>query len=81
VYSPRGPSRAKTYQKPWQKPSPKNGKTAKHILIKDSKVLTMNEEKIINEAQKAAEEVCDKAVDDYMRANSVLAKAVKKNLL
>jgi hypothetical protein len=41
----------------------------------------MNEEKIIYEAQKAAEEVCDKAVDDYMNANSVLAKAVKKNLL
>ncbi len=51
------------------------------MIIKDSKVLTMNEEKIINEAQKAAEEVCDKAADNYMRANSVLAKAVKKNLL
>jgi 5-methylthioadenosine/S-adenosylhomocysteine deaminase len=50
-------------------------------IIENSKVLTMNEEKIIYEAQKAAEEVCDKAVDDYMSANSVLAKAVKKNLL
>jgi 5-methylthioadenosine/S-adenosylhomocysteine deaminase len=50
-------------------------------IIENGKILTMNEEKIIYEAQKAAEEVCDKAVDDYMNANSVLAKAVKKNLL
>jgi 5-methylthioadenosine/S-adenosylhomocysteine deaminase len=54
-----------------------NGK----MIVEDKRVLTMNEEEIITEAQKAAEEICRNAAEDYMKADSVLAKAVKKNLL
>jgi len=51
------------------------------FVIRNRNVLTMDEAKVINEAQKAAEEICDAAVDDYMKADSLLAKAVKKGLL
>jgi 5-methylthioadenosine/S-adenosylhomocysteine deaminase len=54
-----------------------NGK----FVIRNRNVLTMDETKVINEAQRAAEEICDAAVEDYMKADSLLAKAVKKGLL
>ncbi|MBN1683315.1 amidohydrolase family protein [Candidatus Bathyarchaeota archaeon] len=54
-----------------------NGK----IIVDDHKCLTMAEEEVMENAQKAAEEVCYAAVDDYMAADSLLAKAVKKGLL
>jgi 5-methylthioadenosine/S-adenosylhomocysteine deaminase len=54
-----------------------NGK----FVVKNGEVLTMDELKIISEAQKAAEEICDAAVEDFMEADSLLAKAVKKGLI
>ena len=38
-------------------------------------------ERLIEEAQKAAEEVCDAATEDYMKADSQLARMAKKGLL
>jgi hypothetical protein len=40
----------------------------------------MNEDKVIRDATKAAEEVCGAAAEDWLAADSVLAKAVKKGL-
>jgi 5-methylthioadenosine/S-adenosylhomocysteine deaminase len=54
-----------------------NGK----IIVENHICTTMNEEKVMEDAQKAAEEVCNAAVEDYMAADSLLAKAVKKGLL
>lgn len=51
------------------------------VLMENRKVLTMDEERIIEEAQKAAEEVTSKAAEDYYRADSLLAKTMKKGLL
>jgi 5-methylthioadenosine/S-adenosylhomocysteine deaminase len=51
------------------------------LLIEQKKVLTLNEKKVIRDAQQAGEEICEKAVDDYMNADSLLAKAVKKGLI
>jgi 5-methylthioadenosine/S-adenosylhomocysteine deaminase len=51
------------------------------MIVEDKQVLTMNEEKIIKEAQAAGEEICSNATEDYMKADSLLAKAVKRNLL
>lgn len=51
------------------------------FVVKDRAVLTMNEEKVMQEAQKAATEIADQATEDYMRADSVLARAMKRGLL
>ncbi len=51
------------------------------VVVDDHKALTMDEEKIIEEAQKAATEICTAAADDYMAADSQLARAAKKGLL
>lgn len=51
------------------------------MVVENKEVLTMDEEKVIAEAQRAAEEICNAAVEDYMKADSLLAKAAKKNLL
>ena len=54
-----------------------NGK----MIVENRRVTTMDEEKVIEEAQRAAEEIAYHAVDEYMTADSVLAKAVRKGLL
>ena len=51
------------------------------FVVKDRAVLTMNEEKVMQEAQRAATEIADQATEDYMRADSFLARAVKRGLL
>ncbi|NIQ76780.1 MAG: amidohydrolase, partial [Anaerolineae bacterium] len=51
------------------------------MVVEDRVVMTMDEEKVITDAQKAAEEIAYNAVDDYMTADSVLAKAVRKGLI
>jgi 5-methylthioadenosine/S-adenosylhomocysteine deaminase len=51
------------------------------FIVLDQKVLTMNEEKVINEAQKAGEEIAEAGSEDFFKAGSVLAKAVEKGLL
>jgi len=51
------------------------------VLMENRKVLTMDEERVIEEAQKAAEEVTSKAAEDYYKADSLLAKTMKKGLL
>jgi len=54
-----------------------NGK----IIVKNHKCTSMDENKVMEDAQKAAEEVCSAATEDFLAADSVLAKAVKKGLL
>ena len=51
------------------------------IIMENKKVLKMNECEVMREAQEAAEEVTSKAAEDYMKADSNLAKAVRKGLL
>jgi 5-methylthioadenosine/S-adenosylhomocysteine deaminase len=51
------------------------------IVMENREILTMDETKVIAEAQKAAEEVCDAATEDYMKADSHLARMVKRGLL
>lgn len=51
------------------------------VVMDDRRVLTMDEERIIEEAQKAAEEVTSRATEDYYRADSLLARAMKRGLL
>ena len=52
-----------------------------NFIMKDSCLLTMNEEKIIAEAQKAALEITNSGAQDFFKAGSLLAKAVKKGLI
>jgi hypothetical protein len=53
------------------------------ILIENGFLLTMKGEGVgaIEEAQRAAEEVTSKAAEDYYKADSLLAKTMKKGLL
>jgi len=51
------------------------------VVMDNREVLTMDEAKVIEEAQKAAEEVCDAATEDYMKADSHLARMARKGLL
>jgi 5-methylthioadenosine/S-adenosylhomocysteine deaminase len=51
------------------------------FVIDDYMVLTMDEEAIIDDAQRAGVEMADAATDDYYKADSLLAKAAKKGLL
>ena len=51
------------------------------IVVQDRNVLTMDEEKIMEDAQKASDEICAAAAEDFFKADSQLAKAVKKGLL
>jgi len=51
------------------------------FVVRDKSVLTMDEEKAMDEAQRAATEIADQATEDYMKADSALAKAVKRSLL
>jgi 5-methylthioadenosine/S-adenosylhomocysteine deaminase len=52
-----------------------------NIVVENSVALTMNEEEIMAEAQKAAEVVTSAAVEDFFKAGSKLAEDVKKGLL
>jgi 5-methylthioadenosine/S-adenosylhomocysteine deaminase len=52
-----------------------------NILMEAKQVLTMDEERVIQEAQKAAEEITNKASEDFYKADSFLAKTMKKGLL
>jgi len=51
------------------------------MVVEDGEVTTMDEERVVAEAQRAAEEIAYSAVDDYMEADSVLAKAARKGLI
>ncbi|MFP3951432.1 MAG: amidohydrolase family protein [Candidatus Bathyarchaeia archaeon] len=51
------------------------------IVVKEGEVLSLDEGNVISEAQQAAEEIADSAVEDYMKADSELVKAVKRGLL
>ena len=51
------------------------------IVVQDRNVLTMDEEKIMEDAQKASDEICAAAAEDFFKADSQLAKAVKNGLL
>jgi 5-methylthioadenosine/S-adenosylhomocysteine deaminase len=51
------------------------------IVVENGIVQTLDEEKILRDAQKAAEEIAYKASDDFFATNNYLAKAVKKELL
>jgi 5-methylthioadenosine/S-adenosylhomocysteine deaminase len=51
------------------------------MVVEDRTVTTMDEERVIEEAQRAAEEIAYNAVDDYMAADSVLARAARKGLI
>lgn len=51
------------------------------VVVEDRRVLTMDEEKVVEEAQKASDEITKSAVEDYMAADSLLARAAKKGLL
>jgi 5-methylthioadenosine/S-adenosylhomocysteine deaminase len=51
------------------------------IIVDNYKVSIMDEQKVIEKAQKAALEIADSAEHDYFKADSELAKAVSKGLL
>ena len=51
------------------------------IVMRDRRILTLDEEEVMTKAQKAAEEITEAAAEDFMAAGSHLAKAVKKGLL
>ena len=51
------------------------------VVMENRAVLTMDEERVIEEAQKAATEITSAAADDYMEADSHLARAARRGLL
>jgi 5-methylthioadenosine/S-adenosylhomocysteine deaminase len=51
------------------------------VVMENREILTMDETKVIEEAQKAAEEVCDAATEDYMKADSQLVRMARRGLL
>jgi 5-methylthioadenosine/S-adenosylhomocysteine deaminase len=51
------------------------------VVMEDRRVLTMNEEEVIEDAQKAATEITTAAAYDYFEADSHLARAARKGLL
>jgi hypothetical protein len=51
------------------------------FVVRDKTVLTMDEEKVMQEAQIAATEIAEQAAEDYMRVDSALSKAAKRELL
>jgi len=52
-----------------------------NVVVRDHEVLTMDEEKVMEDAQKASTVITTAAVEDFFKADSYLAKAVKKGLL
>ena len=53
-----------------------NGK----IVMENRKVLTMDEDKAIEDAQRLAVKLCDEALDDFMSRDSYIVKELKKGL-
>ncbi len=53
-----------------------NGK----VVMENRKVLTMDEDKAIEDAQKLAVKLCDEALDDFMSRDSYIVKELKKGL-
>jgi 5-methylthioadenosine/S-adenosylhomocysteine deaminase len=51
-----------------------NGK----LIMEDRKLMTLDEEKILQDAQKAAEELTTKAESDYLEADSQLVKMMNE---
>lgn len=51
------------------------------VVMEEGRVLTLDEERVMEEAQKAAEAITSMAAEDFMAAGSHLAKAVRKGLL
>ena len=54
-----------------------NGK----LIVENYRCTSMDEDEIMNSAQKASEEICSAGAEDWLAADSVLAKAVKKGLI
>jgi 5-methylthioadenosine/S-adenosylhomocysteine deaminase len=51
------------------------------VVVEDRRCTTLDEERVMAEAQRAAEELTALAEDDYMAAGSHLAEAARKGLL
>ena len=51
------------------------------VIMENREVFTMDKRRVIMEAQQAAEDVCNAATEDYMRADSQLARMAKRGLL
>ncbi|MBN2334652.1 amidohydrolase family protein [Candidatus Bathyarchaeota archaeon] len=51
------------------------------MVVEDRTATTMDEQRVIEDAQRAAEEIAYNAADDFMAADGVLAKAVRKGLI
>lgn len=51
------------------------------VIVDEGVVLTMSEEEVIADAQKAAEEVTSAAAEDFYEAGSRLTEAMKRGLL
>lgn len=51
------------------------------IIMENRKILTIREERALEEAQKAAEKIASRAAQDYYKAESLLARNAKEGLL
>lgn len=51
------------------------------ILVENGKCITVEEEKIIEEAQKAAEKLAEKSAEDYVKGNPLILKYQLENLI
>ena len=51
------------------------------ILVENGKCITVDEEKILEEAQKAAEELAEKSASDYIKANPLILKYQLEKLI
>lgn len=51
------------------------------VIVEGRTCTTMDEDEVMDRAQEAADEITAQATDDYMAADSYLAKAAKKGLL
>jgi 5-methylthioadenosine/S-adenosylhomocysteine deaminase len=51
------------------------------FVVDGRRCVTLDEEEVMKKAQAAADEVTARAADDFMAADSYLAKAVKRGLL
>lgn len=51
------------------------------VVMKDRSLLTLKEEEVMAKAQRAAEEIAEKAAEDFKAAGSHLAKMAEKGLL
>ncbi len=51
------------------------------VVMENRRVLTMREDRVLEDAQKAAEEIASKASEDYYAAGSLLTKRTEEGLL